>query len=490
VTGVRWLRSLFESPGRASRADALAELDLALVDPDRHTWALIAAAEDPEAAEYGRTIGALEAWPARRWLALDAARLDEWSYGAAFEPSRGWRSAAGPGSPTLLLALAGTHRDGFLRERATRELATRGGSIAAAALAVRALDHVAQVREVARRALDLRQDAAHASVIVPILVAARQREAAAGALEDYLEGLLPETLRSLTRSHDTETRRIAIESAALTPAELVRIAATDRNTRARLAAARRALAKDERTADDLLAVRPATVRALAVSVAADELVKPRLERLLLDRSAHLRRAAQSRARALEVDAAALYRDHLPARAAILGLGESGAEDDVDRLTPLLGEQETAPTRRAAVRALGRLASRDVLLAVLPPLLEGLHPSLTREAARQLRRIGFSLAGRDLDRALSSPNVWTRQAALGIALARRGWDTPVAAMTLYNDPDESLREYARSALSSWFARKAASAGAPTNEQAARLSAALALTDLPPELERRIRFHGSL
>lgn len=320
---MRWLQSFRGRSDGPSRADALAELDLALHDPERHTWALAAAAEEPESPEYSRTVAALEKWPPRRWLGLDAVRLDEWtSYGAEYAPPGGWSAAVGnPDAPTLLLVLASTHRDGFLRERAARLLGERAGSLASAALAVRAADRVAQVREVARQALDARRDTEDVAVVVPILLAARQREAAAGAFENYVQGLSEETLRSLALSEDNETRRFAIERAPLTPNELVQIAATDGDTRARLIAARRAIGQDEAVAEDLLAVRPASVRALAVSVAAEELVRPRLEQLLLDRSAHLRRAAQARASTLGVDAAAVYRSHLPARTAVLGLGE-------------------------------------------------------------------------------------------------------------------------------------------------------------------------
>jgi hypothetical protein len=114
----------------------------------------------------------------------------------------------------------------------------------------------------------------------------------------------------------------------------------------------------------------------------------------------------------------------------------------------------------------------------------------REAARKLRRLGFTLEGDALDGALRSPHVWTRQAALGIALGPRGWHAPVAALALYNDREESLREYARSALGSWLVRKAPSAGSPTADQAARLRGSIKRASLPSDLERVVRFHAGL
>jgi hypothetical protein len=489
---MRWLRLLRGRSDGPSRADALAELDLALHDPERHTWALVVASETQESPEYVRARTALEKWPPRRWLRLDAVRLDAWtSYDAEFALPSGWSASLDKAdASTLLLVLASTHRDGFLRERATRLLAERAGLIPSAALAVRAVDPVAQVREVARPALQERKQTADAEVIVPILLATRQREVATNIFEDYVEGLSAEVLRLLVRSEDNETRRFAIERAPLSPTELVQIAVTDADTRSRLTAARRAIAQDEAVADDLLAVRPATVRALAVSVAAEGLVRPRLEQLLLDRSALLRRAAQSRAWTLGVDAAELYRNHLPARVAILGVGETGSGADVDGLTRFVSGEQAPSVRRAVVRALGRLASREFLLALLPPLLEADQPSLAREASRQLRRHGFTLAGPDLDRLLASPYVWTRQAALALAHGRRAWDALVAALKLYDDPDENLRENARSALGTWLSRQAASAGRPTSEQADQLCASLERASLAPELARLIRFHGDL
>jgi hypothetical protein len=51
------------------------------------------------------------------------------------------------------VVLAGTHCDGYLREEATNALAGHVGALASAALAVRAVDHVLEVREVAHARL-------------------------------------------------------------------------------------------------------------------------------------------------------------------------------------------------------------------------------------------------------------------------------------------------------------------------------------------------
>jgi hypothetical protein len=377
-----------------------------------------------------------------------------------------------------------------MRERATEVLADRTGSLAAAALAVRSVDHVAEVREVAWRALDNRREIEDADAIVPILLAARRRKIAVRVADRYIKDLSSQALRSLTSSRDTETRRVSVERAPLGTGELVQIAASDGDMGTRLAAARRAISRNEASARDLLETRPATVRALAVTAGARSLVRPRVEKLLLDRSALVRRAARTRAREFDIDPASFYRSRLPKRAAVLGLGEVGNRADADRIASLVTEGPTPAVRRAAVRALGRLGSRKLLMQLLPPLLEADQPGLVRTAGRQLRRIGFDLAGVPLARALSSPHVWTRHAALNIAFGRPGWQVPVAALALYDDEDERLRMSARSGLTQWLARKAPAAGRPTSEQADRLRASLTSLTLSPELERLVRFHAHL
>jgi hypothetical protein len=346
------------------------------------------------------------------------------------------------------------------------------------------------VRDVARKVLTARNDRRAASVVVPILIAAGEREAATGAIDPYTKTLSEETHQALAASPDKKTRRFAIDQAPLTALDLVAIAASDVDVRVRVAAAHRALAEDDAVASTLLGVRPASVRAVAVAVAPDDLVRSHLDELLLDPSAHLRHGTQARAARLGFDPAAFYRARLPRRTAVLGLGETGSEGDVDRLAHLLDSEQQPPVQRAAVRALGRLAPRDLLLSLLPPLLESEQPSVAREAGRQLRRIGFTLTGEPLTRALRSPHLWTRQAALGVALARRGWDAAVATLALYDDEDQSLREYARAALGAWLVHKAPSAGMPSPEQAERLRASRDRLALGPELDRLVRFHAGV
>jgi hypothetical protein len=69
----------------------LTTLDLALHEPAGHTSALLAATEEPASPDYTRMVATLEMWPPRRWLELDAVRLDarRW-YGGGVAPYGGW----------------------------------------------------------------------------------------------------------------------------------------------------------------------------------------------------------------------------------------------------------------------------------------------------------------------------------------------------------------------------------------------------------------
>jgi hypothetical protein len=233
----------------------------------------------------------------------------------------------------------------------------------------------------------------------------------------------------------------------------------------------------------LFDVRPVGVRALALAAAPDELVRPRLEELLLDRRALLRRVAQDRGRRLGIDTADFYRARLPARTAILGLGETGTAADLEVLLPL-------PRDRAVVRAIGLLAPPDRTAVLMRPLLTADAPGVVREANRQLRRAGVALADDEIEELLESANPAARAAALGMAWRRRGWHGLIAALALLQDPDDRISSSARARVGRWLGFNAATAGAPSEPQRERLTRLLDLAPLHPSAVRAIEFHAGM
>jgi hypothetical protein len=466
----------------------LRDLDKALSDPVGRTVAVVAAATAPGSPEYQRTVAAMEDWPPATWFAFDKARLDtnRWN-----SPDRTAATAIEDArASTLALVCTSTHPDGFVRERATRRLRELTEPVATAALAVRAVDHVSQITDAARSALDARRSAADVAIIAPILRYAGGRIRGADVFRWYLAGVNPETQRVLLTSENRETRRYAISHAPASVDELVHLAHHDDDVHVRTSAGRRALLDDPLIAHELLSSPSAGVRALATSLAAPSAVDARLDRLLLDRSAPVRRAAQRRARELGVDAAELYRARTSRRTGVLGLGETGGSEDTQRIAPLLEPAHPVSLRTAAVVAVSWLAKPELAVSAVAPLVDDCEPGVARRAVRQLRRLGYSPDPAELDRLLASDRVWTREAGLGLALSRRGWVAAVAATALLNDVDESLRGSARAALRGWLVQRAPSAGIPSAADRARLDSLTSTMPMPDDVRRHLRFHAGL
>lgn len=124
-------------------------------------------------------------WLSRRdsseWLRLDSmARGYHWS--PVLRTPKTWSNADLAEPSGLAAAVAAMHPDGRLRERATRALAGGSGAVSTAALALRCLDHVAQVRGIAIPALLERTSPADSEKGLAILVAAGGRPIGRSAL--------------------------------------------------------------------------------------------------------------------------------------------------------------------------------------------------------------------------------------------------------------------------------------------------------------------
>jgi hypothetical protein len=368
-------------------------------------------------------------------------------------------------------------------------LGGRGEPVASGAIALRISDHVPEVRAAAIDLIKSRTSAFDAAIVAPILSAASRRSVARDAFDRYLSSLDGNVVESLLSSPDRGVRLAAIERSDLSLAELLLISRSDEHLPVRLAAARKALNSCAESAGQLLFSRSSAIQALALTVADDELVAPHIERTLMHRGARVRRASQTRARRLEIDLPALYRDRLPNRIAVLGLGETGEQSDGDMLVPLTMESCPAPVRRAAIKGLARLWPSESVTPMLVDLISCGQPSVAREAGRQMKRTGFAFTSHQLDEALSAPHAWTRQIALGIAGQHRGWGALIAVLDLYDDEDEVTRSIARTRLTEWLDRRAPSAGMPTSQQAERIAEKFP-ESAPIDLRRAIAFHAGL
>ena len=178
---------------------------------------LAEAVSDADPDVTARVMTRLAALDGRGWLRLDeSARRAYWGRlpmgQAASWPSRLAADDSG------MAAVAGSMcRDGRVREAAVAVLARTPGSVAAAALAVRTADWVPQVSSAAVAAALGRTEAEDAAVIVPIMLALRERLRGRQTADRYLAGLAEgpaETLAQLGRAGERSGQLWALETRA------------------------------------------------------------------------------------------------------------------------------------------------------------------------------------------------------------------------------------------------------------------------------------
>jgi hypothetical protein len=311
------------------------------------------------------------------WVRLDrqqAERLLSWSTGP------------------VLATLLSMHRDGYVREVATRALVLDEGTLATRALLLRLDDVVESTRRMAAEAIARRMvpSNARAFVSVAFLLNALARRARAGAgsslpgLVAYLtspvarDALLEGTaspeppvrlaaLRWLLPSAGEDLRRDLLARALGDPVpEIARWAVVELTSSRCPPAVQRALLprlEGHRSAE--LRRRAAQARGRLGDVAA-------LRLAMLDRNGAVRHAAREKYAALGValDTRALCVEALaddPPRARLLGalaaLGDAGLCGDLPLLSPFLRSSD-AVVRAEAVRAAGRLGGDAEVEAAL------------------------------------------------------------------------------------------------------------------------------
>ncbi|MEU6171185.1 hypothetical protein ABZ832_04600 [Streptantibioticus parmotrematis] len=289
--------------------------------------------------------------------------------------ARGHPSPTARDGELLRLLLDSFDRDGRRRQDAVEHLARAGGPIAAVALALRADDWVPAVRDRAVAALLAHVAPDEAAAAVRVLARLERRGRAGEALAAYRTVLAePErrrTVRRLAAEPDPYARRfgmaLALELGEYVRGDLARAALHDHDQVCRELCAQALLELDPDQAGRLMWARSAGVRELAVAALPDDVPAARLVAPLADRSRTVRAQARWKLYRRGEPPVEVYRRQLrrcgrtthPRLVAGLaaGLGECGDAADLPMLAVLAEDPSWAPViRRAAVRALGRLAA--------------------------------------------------------------------------------------------------------------------------------------
>jgi hypothetical protein len=485
-----------------------AELCEAAAAARRHAGQPLAKAlraiEDP--AEATAALRALNSAPPALWPTLDEAMRR----GGPPPPSRA------PTPRTLRHVLDSMDRDGHVREAAVRALATERGPAATYALALRTVDWVRPVRERALAALVARLAPDEAVPAVRTLLRLHGRTRAGGAVDAFRAALTDpaqrRTVRRLAADADPRTRRfgveLALELGEYVRGDLVRTALRDSDQVCRQLCAQRLLELDPDQAGRLMWARSAAVRRLAVDALPDDVPAVRLVAPLADRSRMVREEARWKLYERGEPPVEVYRrqlrrcgggtpPHLVAGLAA-GLGECGDANTGD--VPLLArlaarephpwETESAGpawppvVRRAAVRALGRLARPEDLPELLVPLLADETPSVAREVLDALLPVAALLPPGVARGALERPEPAVRRAALRLVRASGPWQRVELDLELAADPRPEVAAEARADLRAWLRKQICSR--PDPDHLDRIHGLLDAADLPDVVRRHLTF----
>ncbi len=357
-------------------------------------------------------------------------------------------------------AIGSMHADGFVRERSLRRLAAGHSSTAMRMIAVRALDHVPQVRAAAREELGQRTSLQQAAEIMPILERSDARSLGSEVRASYLDSICAvhgeETVwESLRRSADRDMRRAAYRHSAMRghigPEDAVRALPREGDQVVRRILAR--LVADDGDVDAirrvLLHARAADARALAlVRLSADQLPPADLERLLVDSSVLVRWWARRRWAEIGHDAAAACRraiteatsPTLRARAYI-GLAEAGESIDRAELLGLVDSDEPALKKAGLTLMADKVHPEDKQM--LLDLVGGDHSRVARLASEALAANLAIWTLEDVQRLKHHADAIMRRRAWWLHRSRGGWEAVIADLEALHDPDDSIVRLGRS-----------------------------------------------
>jgi hypothetical protein len=453
----------------------------------------------------------LEQCDGRTWMLLDdVARAygPADSYGVPVSGTRGWLSSSLNEPTGFVAAITSLHADGRIRQRATQVLAGQPGRLRAVALAVRCLDHVAQVRDDALAGLLPQAGAEGAEVVLGVLLAGRGRQYAPETLIAFL-GQLEATLSSgdlldlLRDSRDRRVRRwahvYAHDRALLDADALTGLVGGEPDQWLRAEAARwLGEVADVAQLARLLDSRFVDGRLLALTKLDDaDLSTDQIRALLEDPFARVRESAQWRARRRGFDVPATYRNWLSSgertgarlAATLDALASLGTAADADLVASQLNSGNVR-VRASAAAAVAALADAASARSLLRPVLLDDSPRVATAAARGLTRAGAT--GADAETAWAdSERPWTRRAAWRLSRGGGGWDRVVADLRAASDPDAALNRLGRAGLRNWLDTAAATTwGHPSAAQGAQIEQLLLRVGLSPRERCEVAFHAGI
>ncbi|MBU4215365.1 MAG: hypothetical protein KJ792_12000 [Actinobacteria bacterium] len=466
------------------------------------------AASVEDAAAWATGSASLELLDGRSWLAVDhAARESNQVDGAPVSGVRRWLGPTASEPSGFVAAVTSLHVDGRFRERAVRLLATAPRAIAVPALAVRLLDHVPQVRALAREVLRPLADVETAEAVLDVLLAGADGQHARHAL-DVVQVALVDAVPAdvlvdrLMDSGRPRVRRWALvlghDRDLLTPERLVAAAQSDPDQWIRSVCAEWVTrGHDPGPVVALLAARSVEARLVALArVRQIDLADGTLAGLLVDHAPRVRDLARRRAGERHLDLAAFYRGRLveedsSARvvaACLEWLALMGDEADLDAAIGRL-RHPSARVRAAAVVAVGARATRGRALDLLTPMMLDPSSRVGASAARGLARLGAPPS--TAQTAWASGQVSSRRSAWRLARACGGWHRVEADLRAAGDPAPRLAAEGQAGIRTWLQVDAATTWQElTVAQRSRIAALIPGAGLGRDQRRALAFHAGI
>ena len=400
--------------------------------------------------------------------------------------------------PVGSLGLRSFDRDGRVREGAVQQLAQMRDGSELPFLLIRLNDWVLQVRRKARQAVDRRIHpgyAAHFLHCLPLVYRLREQSRddhseVVGAVAELLRSsecrpVLLRGLHSVSRATRRFSFRLLLEAPADDLLEVLEdvLASEDavlrlwaaRELRKRLTATSLAAVLERLAGDRFMPVRREALYGFAEQP--PELAQSRLRPALLDPHRSMRETARFYlSRIGQQDFAQFYRDRFEGAdegelsLLIAGLGETGIAPDAARIAPLLAHSSIR-VRRAAVRAIGRLAADEFGEQMLASL-DDEAPSVSR-AARNVLLVHPELAParrlRQILEAAGQPHV--QRFCLSLIGQLRWWDGASLLMKATGSSDEQVKADAFAYLNRWRANPNRLLSRPTHEQLQQVEEAM-------------------